>query len=104
MVKCHLPLTASRLLVGTPNSWEAQPPTALSKLDVSMTDGASAAASAKPLRVDSYSSVLDFCRPPGELPRHWVFPQGGEMQSAADDIRPYMKALVLLELEKLRDQ
>jgi hypothetical protein len=26
------------------------------------------------------------------------------MQSAADDVRPYMKALVLLELEKLRDQ
>jgi len=26
------------------------------------------------------------------------------MQSAVDDTRPYMKALVLLELEKLRDQ
>jgi len=26
------------------------------------------------------------------------------MQSAVDDIRPYLKALVLLELEKLRDQ
>ncbi len=26
------------------------------------------------------------------------------MQSAADDVRPYLKALVLLELEKLREQ
>jgi len=32
------------------------------------------------------------------------FPLGGEMQSGRDDILPYLKALILLHLETLRDQ